>query len=503
MGIGPPVVSMPMDDGSADTYSGIDFDIPDRPKYVRSPADILHLVLATIVVVGAILVALVFSRAAPDGVLDASAVVEQSGVVVEIVLFLAIGIAFVLPAVVVVWVVVRTRSLRVVLLFLAAALAAVVTTWIFSWLPGGPTEGDIEQIIVPFYVYVAAIVAGLTVGTTALTHYQRKVVWTALWIGILLRVAVISGVPVDLLLALGVGWGAGSLVRFGFGVPNPNPTGEQIVDALRAVGMRPVRVKAAGVDARGSKPYFVDLDDGERLFVKTLSKDERSADLLFRMYRAVFLRNLGDEPAFSSLRRAVEHEALAAMVAAAIGVNTPAIRAGRKIGDRDYSMLLAQDALDGRSLDSVSDEELTDEVLSSVWREVAKLHGEYLAHRDLRLANVFLDTEGKVWIIDFGFSEVSADQVLLDTDVAELVMSTAIKVGAERSVAAAVEVIGREALCRAAPRMQPLALSGATRTALNERSGLYDEVISEVERTCGIDEIAFDKVSWWHFPVLQ
>ena len=39
------------------------------------------------------------------------------------------------------------------------------------------------------------------------------------------------------------------------------------------------------MDARGSTPYFGVGADGAKLFVKALGHDERSADLLFRIYR--------------------------------------------------------------------------------------------------------------------------------------------------------------------------------------------------------------------------
>ncbi|MCL1598356.1 MAG: hypothetical protein M3094_04170 [Actinomycetia bacterium] len=485
-----------MDSASTENYDGIVFDIPDRADIVRSPADILNLVLALLVVAASVVIVVLFSQTVPDPSADLGATGDAiPGIIDDILLLLVAGIALGLPLAVFGWYVVRQPLIRAAMLLVAFIVAVVSTTLVFGWLPREIADASLGKIVTPFYAYVSGVVAGLTVANSVLSHRQRKIAWTALWIGILIRVAIVSGLPVDLAIALGIGWACGSLVRFTFGTPNHSPTGRQIVDSLRGVGLEPVRVKAAGVDARGSKPYFVDLADGDRLFVKTLSKDERSADILFRMYRTLFLKNIGDEPAFSSLRRAVEHEALAAMVAASIGVRTPAIRAGRKIGDEDYSMLLAQDAITGESLDRVSDERMTNDVLRAVWQEVRRMHAQHLAHRDLRLANIFLDESGDVWMIDFGFSEVSADQVLLDTDVAELVMSTALKVGSDRAVATAVDVMGTDAVRRSARRMQPLALSGATRNALKESGELHDEVLETVRGVCGMEEIHFDKIS--------
>ena len=59
-----------------------------------------------------------------------------------------------------------------------------------------------------------------------------------------------------------------------------------------------------------------------------------------------------------------------------------------------------------------------------------------IAHRDLRLANVFLADDGVVWMIDFGFSELAASDLLLTNDVAELLASSTLQVGPVRAVAA-------------------------------------------------------------------
>ena len=109
------------------------------------------------------------------------------------------------------------------------------------------------------------------------------------------------------------------------------------------------------------------------------------------------------------------------------------------------------------------------------------------AHRDLRLANVFLESDGTPWIIDFGFAELAATDGQMKTDVAELVMSTAVKVGAERAVANAVAVLGPEPVAEAASRIQPLALSGATRDALKKQKGLDAEVREQIAAQTGVE----------------
>ena len=190
----------------------------------------------------------------------------------------------------------------------------------------------------------------------------------------------------------------------------------------------------------GSTPYFGGPATSTRLFVKALGRDERSADLLFRLYRRLQPRDLGDEKPFSTLRRTVEHEALVSLTARDLGVRTPRLVAFATAAPDGF--VLAYEAVDGRSLDRVAVADLTDAVLDEVWQQLVTLRAHRIAHRDLRLANMFLADDGRVWLIDFGFSELAASDVLMATDVAELLASSATTVGADRAVAAGTRAIG-------------------------------------------------------------
>jgi undecaprenyl-diphosphatase len=243
---------------------------------------------------------------------------------------------------------------------------------------------------------------------------------------------------------------------------------------MAGVGLPLHHLEPAGVDARGSTPYFGVSETGDEVFVKVLGADERSADLLFRLYRSIRPHRLGDERPFSTLRRAVEHEALVALAARDLCVRTPRLRAVATAEPNGY--VLAYDKLAGRSLDRVDAADVTDDVLAATWRLVGALRDHRIAHRDLRLANVFVDVAGEVWLVDFGFSELAASDLLLANDVAELVASSSLHVGAERAVALAVASVDPSTLARAVQRLRPWALSGATRDALRSRKGSLDEL---------------------------
>jgi undecaprenyl-diphosphatase len=283
-----------------------------------------------------------------------------------------------------------------------------------------------------------------------------------------------SPLSLDSFEAVLIGWFAGGAVLVALGAPSRRPSSEAIADGLARSGLPLQSLEVASVDARGSTPYFGVGEDGTRYFVKALGDDQRSADLLFRLYRSIQRRDLGDERPFSSLRRAVEHEAFVALAARDLGIPTPRMRALAYAEPNAF--VLAYEAVDGKSLDGVPPEQITDEVLEDIWHQLGRMRALRIAHRDLRLANIFLASDGKIWMIDFGFSEVAATDLLLANDVAELVASSSAVVGPDRATAHATATVDPVTLAAARDRLHLWALSGASRTALKERPGLLDDL---------------------------
>jgi undecaprenyl-diphosphatase len=142
--------------------------------------------------------------------------------------------------------------------------------------------------------------------------------------------------------------------------------------------------------------------------------------------------------------------------------------------------VLAYEAVEGKSLDRVEPADMTDGVLGAVWDQVALMRRHRIAHRDMRLANIFLAADGEVWMIDFGFSELAASDLLLANDVAEFTASSSLKIGPERAVALANAGVGPEAVASALDRLHLWALSGATRTGLKESKSLLDDLRNRV-----------------------
>jgi len=453
--------------------AGHDTVIVNEPPPVtatRSPSDVLRLVVATVLLLALLGAELWFGDtlvkfthdllsgldAVPAWLLDT---------IVTVTRVLALG--FIAGGLVVT--LIRGQWRFLVTVTAAGALAALLVLVLGPVDPNAaaPTS-HLDGLVAPGFpsAYGIAITAAVVAAAAPwLTRTWRRIAWVLVLLTAFSRFLV-APVAFDSLRGLLTGWFAGSLALVVLGGPTRRPRGDAVAAGLAAAGVPLAELERAGVDARGSTPYFGTTTDGRPLFVKALGADERSADLLFRTYRGLVPHNFGDERPFSSLRRTVEHEALLALTARSYGLRTPALVALTTAEPNAF--VLAYERIEGKSLDGVPVDSFTDPFLRSIWTQVAELHRHRIAHRDLRLANLFLAGDGEIWLIDFGFSELAASELLIDTDRAELVASTATRVGATRAVDAAVAVVGTDALAGVGGRLHAWALSGATRTALKE-----------------------------------
>ncbi len=384
-----------------------------------------------------------------------------------------------------------TRRSRLAGHLLVGGVLAVLLVQAADWIVDrGDADAVAAEIARRGGVDTALTVAGLAVAAASfvvlapfVSRRWRRAGAIVLALVTLLRLLVPIAHPGTLAAALLLGALAGSGTLLLLGRPSRRPTTGAIAAALTGVGLRPAELAPAAVDARGSVPWVATLAGGDRVFAKVMGADNRAADLLFRAYRFLRLKDVGDERPFSSLRRTVEHEALVSLLVRDAGARTPRLRAIAPVGSDSF--LLSYDLIDGSTLDKLSDDAVTPAVLNGIWEQVAVLRRHSVAHRDLRRANILLDDSGRPWLIDFGFSEVAASPALLDADVAQLLVALALDVGVDPAVDAAIDRLGPEAVAAALPRMQPNSLSGATRDALKHRKDLVPQIRGAVCRRSG------------------
>ena len=130
----------------------------------------------------------------------------------------------------------------------------------------------------PTAIGIGVLAAALTAGAPWLSRRWRRAGWVAV-IGLVMVRIFTSEMAFGSVQAALLGWFAGAAALVAIGAPPRRADAESIAAGLAAVGLPVDEITPASVDARGSTPYFAVMPGGDRLFVKVLGEDERSADL--------------------------------------------------------------------------------------------------------------------------------------------------------------------------------------------------------------------------------
>ena len=325
----------------------VTIEAAESASWVRSPVDFMRLIVAT-VAVGLSVLGLSYLQQTAGGLSSDFAEITRSApgfFTLSIFATLAVVTSFV-PVIVFFWLLVKRHwrlfGLYLLTTVIVRVILGLLADRIAERVPDVPNPPDDLPTWTADLVWtpqgVGTFAAALVVSGPWMTRRWRRTTWLLLLLVIPSEMLVGLDAPSGLLVGLATGWFVGSATIVAFGSPQRNPTVRDVVEGMSDAGIDLVELRRAGVDARGSTPYFGVGVDGKKYFVKVLGVDERSADLMFRVYRWIRLSGVGDERPFSSLRRAVEHEAMVSAMAERAGVVTPPIVA--PVALRDDSMAL-------------------------------------------------------------------------------------------------------------------------------------------------------------------
>jgi uncharacterized membrane protein YbhN (UPF0104 family) len=466
----------------------------------RSAVDVSHL-LGFLIVVGAGVVAGTVASSTASGIaVDVARVVARAPVGIVSLAAIVSQAAFLLVSLATPIALIAARRFRALWVGgVAVAASVLIFALVASLVPvrlgvALAAEGLIPlpgALALPAVASIAAYTAGATVIGTELTRRWARALWTLLGFVALSQIVTASGTPLGVTLAIGVGGAVGSAALLALGRRVEAVTPAQVATALWRAGVRVADV------ARLADPAWPDwhlrvATDGGDVAVKTVGVLEQRSDTLYRKYRQIRLKDVGDDEPYPSPRRAVAAEAMMTLLAARSGVRCPALRAVEPINAEEF--VLAVDYVPGRRLDQLADDELTLDRLVDAWQQVDGLRRAGIAHRDLRLEQFLVDDEGRVWLRDFAFGEPAAATSSLEGDVAELLAGTYTRVGAEAAVAAATQVLEANVLAGALARLVPAALTRPTRAAVRAMPGRLAPLVEEVCRVTGVREPVFAQV---------
>ncbi|MFF1648371.1 lysylphosphatidylglycerol synthase domain-containing protein [Streptomyces sp. NPDC058240] len=472
-------------------------DEPLLPARVHRPSDLMRLLIGVLAIVVLFSIA-AFAHGTTTGLEQdinkgtgqaPDILIKMAGLVSSIAVLL-VPVAFAIERLI------KRDGLRIADGVLAAVLAHGVTLaadlWVAKSAPGTiqdaltqPQPGD--ALTDPVHGYLAPVIAYMTAVGMARRPRWRVVLWVVLLLDAFAMLVGGYTTPFSIILTVLIGWTVAYGTLYAVGSPNVRPTGQHLMAGLRHVGFRPVSAMRAddapdsGDQSDRGRRYLVSLEDGPPLDVTVVDREQQAQGFFYRVWRRLTLRGITQRRSIQSLRQALEQEALLAYAAIAAGANAPKLIATSELGPD--AVMLVYEHIGGRSLDALEDSEITDELLHGAWRQVKALQSRRIAHRRLTGDAILVDRSGKVFVTDLRGGEIAAGDLVLRMDVAQLLTTTGLRVGAERAVAGALEVLGPDAVADCLPLLQPIALSRSTRAALRrlarERSQREREAVLE------------------------
>ncbi len=516
----------PADRPTGPTVSGshidrVEGDEPLLPARVHRPLDLMRLLLGLLAI--AVLLAIAafahgttsgFEQDIHKGTGQAPDLLIRFAGLASSIAVLLVPVAFAVERLI------KRDGLRIADGVLAAVLAHGVTLatdlWVARAAPASikealtqPSPGDIHALTDPVHGYLAPVIAYMTAVGMARRPRWRVVLWVVLLLDAFAMLVTGYTTPFSIILTVLIGLTVAYGTLYAVGAPNVRPTGRTLLAGLRRVGFHPVSaarqepahgaqtggpgglrglraVFGAEATENADRPrrYFVTLEDGAPLDVTVVDREQQAQGFFYRAWRRLTLRGITTRSSLQSLRQALEQEALLAYAATSAGANVPQLIATSELGPD--AVMLVYEHTGGRTLDTLPDDEITDALLHDVWHQVKALQGRRIAHRRLAGDAILVDHSGRVVLTDVRGGEIAAGDLVLRMDIAQLLTTVGLRVGAERAVGCAVRVLGPDAVADCLPLLQPIALTRSTRATLRrlarERSQREREAVLDAAR---------------------
>ncbi len=471
-----------IDQGAPVTVEVVEPPIPDR---VRRPADLYRLILALVLLIGG--VALGVAAVGTSGAVEqdlADAVSGLPRLLLTLLTWLgAIGVVL-LPFVVGTDLVVRRRPMQLIQSLGAAVLGAVLVIGLVWSILSGPldflqatlTRANSEGRSSPFDIVIVSTVALLTVadvmGRKWISPLAITVVSATAVAGFLSGSVTAAAIVCSLLL----GWAIGLAFRYAFGATSTRPPGTEVAKALVATGIPLTRLELLDANDSGDRHYR-GTTDTLPVDVHVIDRDTFGLASGRRLLRVLRLRNGFTRPPALTLRAELEHRTLMGLVLAQARIPAPRPVSVCEVGP--FAAAIAYVEPVGESLEERGDR-LDDDDVAEIWRMVGALQRRRVAHRNLGPNVVMIDEDGRAGLRWVGAGDLAADDVTLRIDVAQLLTTVALSVGPERAVRSALAELGEDAVVRAAPLLQRVAMTRATREALKDHKDLLATLRDEV-----------------------
>jgi uncharacterized membrane protein YbhN (UPF0104 family) len=479
--------------------AGVVVSVSPRRR-VRSQADVVRLIVGLALVGVGVLVATWLRNTLGGAEEDLVDVYERvPDRFAEVFTGLAVLGAGLVPMVALIVLLVRRRFRPAAALLTGAVGAVLVMGWLTDFLAAqgviaavDPTTDRVVELTDPAFAtspLIAAAVALVIIAAPWVSQQWRRVLWSGVALLVVFRVVSSTEAPLDIVIAIAVGMAVGSLALLAFGTDGSDPEAPELVSMLRSVG------HASRIEQLpGNSPlvYRVEMVGAGPLEMRVRTAHDRNEEVLEQLWRSARLRRWVTDRPYDTVQRRIEHEALAQRAAADAGARVATVKA--IVASHNGSVGLLETATAGVPASGLAPEQLDRAMLVDVWRQVAALHRDRIAHRNLGLSHVKVTPDGGAVLRGFDGAAIAASDRDLALDRAQLLVSTALEIGAPAAVDVALEAVGQPAVLTAVPYLQPLALPAPTRRVWRSNKEVLDALREAVRHATGVEPAPLERL---------
>jgi len=334
--------------------------------------------------------------------------------------------------------------------------------------------------------WIAMVAAVLTVSGPWLPARWRRSWWTLLLAFVPIHLVISAVVPARALLGLAVGWLVGALVVLISGTPALEVP---LDGAVRALARRGVVVSGFTVIRPASRgPLVLSAAAEHPTVVELYGPHQQSGGALRQLWQKARLRNTETAPLQASMRRAVEHRALMAIAVGELGVANTSVVALAEL-QRNWILYAHRPARGTPIADCAVATPVT-----RVWESLRCLYDHQISHGDLRSTKITVD-DGRVLFGGFGSAEYGATDAQLQSDVAQLLVTTTALYDAASAVGAAIDAFGKDVVLTASRRLTKSAVPKRIQHSVPDAHAVTTAARTEVMRQTGTDQIQAETIT--------
>jgi uncharacterized protein (TIRG00374 family) len=132
--------------------------------------------------------------------------------------------------------------------------------------------------------------------------------------------------------------------------------------------------------------------------------------------------------------------------------------------------------------------------VAEVWESLRKLQEHRISHGDLRDKEITV-SNGAVLFGGFGSAEYGANDNQLQSDIAQLLVTTSALYGADSAVGAAIDALGKDTVLTASRRLTKTAVPKHIRESVNDASAVISRSRAAVMRQTGTEKIKAETIT--------